>query len=73
MYYDNDADLGLIKGKTVAIIGFGSQGHAHAQNLHDSGVHVVVSDLPGTANAERAAEGRLRRAHCCRGRRARPT
>jgi len=54
MYYDNDADLGLIKGKTVAVIGFGSQGHAHAQNLRDSGVQVVVSDLPGTANAERA-------------------
>ncbi len=54
MYYDNDADLGLIKGKTVAVIGFGSQGHAHAQNLRDSGVEVVVSDLPGTPNAERA-------------------
>jgi len=54
MYYDNDADLGLIKDKTVAVIGFGSQGHAHAQNLRDSGVQVVVSDLPGTANAERA-------------------
>ena len=54
MYYDSDADLGLIKGKTVAVIGFGSQGHAHAQNLRDSGVNVVVSDLPGTANAQRA-------------------
>jgi ketol-acid reductoisomerase len=54
MYYDADADLGLIKGKTVAVIGFGSQGHAHAQNLRDSGVNVVVSDLPGTPNAERA-------------------
>ncbi len=56
MYYDADADLGLIKGKTVAVIGFGSQGHAHAQNLRDSGVNVVVSDLPGTANAERATK-----------------
>ena len=54
MYYDSDADLGLIKGKTVAVIGFGSQGHAHAQNLRDSGIEVVVSDLPGTANAGRA-------------------
>jgi ketol-acid reductoisomerase len=54
MYYDADADLGLIKGKTVAVIGFGSQGHAHAQNLRDSGVNVVVSDLPGTPNAGRA-------------------
>ena len=54
MYYDDDADLGLITGKTVAVIGFGSQGHAHAQNLRDSGVNVVVSDLPGTPNAQRA-------------------
>jgi len=54
MYYDADADLGLIGGKTVAVIGFGSQGHAHAQNLRDSGVNVVVSDVPGTANAARA-------------------
>jgi ketol-acid reductoisomerase len=54
MYYDNDADLSFITGKTVAIIGFGSQGHAHAQNLRDSGVHVLVSDVPGTANAARA-------------------
>ncbi|MEA2315978.1 MAG: ketol-acid reductoisomerase, partial [Solirubrobacteraceae bacterium] len=42
MFYDNDADLSLLDGKTVAIIGFGSQGHAHAQNLRDSGVQVVV-------------------------------
>lgn len=42
MYYDSDCNLGLLKGKTVAIIGYGSQGHAHAQNLHDSGVNVVV-------------------------------
>jgi len=54
MYYDKDADLRLIKGKTVAVIGFGSQGHAHAQNLRDSGVKVVVSDLPGSPNAKRA-------------------
>ena len=42
MYYDDDADLSLLDGKTVAIIGFGSQGHAHALNLKDSGVSVVV-------------------------------
>jgi len=54
MYYDKDADLSLIQAKTVAIIGFGSQGHAHAQNLRDSGVTVVVSDVPGTPNAARA-------------------
>ena len=41
VFYDKDCDL-LVKGKTVAIIGYGSQGHAHAQNLHDSGVKVVV-------------------------------
>jgi len=54
MYYDKDADLSLIQAKTVAIIGFGSQGHAHAQNLRDSGVTVVVSELAGTPNAARA-------------------
>lgn len=42
VYYDKDADLSLIKGKTVAIIGYGSQGHAHANNLKDSGVNVIV-------------------------------
>ncbi|MDR0996443.1 MAG: ketol-acid reductoisomerase [Zoogloeaceae bacterium] len=42
VYYDKDADLSLIKGKKVAIVGYGSQGHAHAQNLHNSGVDVVV-------------------------------
>jgi ketol-acid reductoisomerase len=54
MYYDKDADLSLIRAKTVAIIGFGSQGHAHAQNLRDSGVTVLVSELKGTANGDRA-------------------
>jgi ketol-acid reductoisomerase len=50
MYYDQDADLKLLKNKTIGIIGYGSQGHAQAQNLRDSGVTVIVSDLPGTAN-----------------------
>jgi ketol-acid reductoisomerase len=50
MYYDADADLGVLKGKKVAIIGFGSQGHAQALNLRDSGVDVVVSEMPGTPN-----------------------
>jgi len=54
MYYDQDADLGLLKGKKVAIIGYGSQGHAQAQNLRDSGIDVIVSDLKGSANYERA-------------------
>jgi ketol-acid reductoisomerase len=48
--YDKDADLGLLKKKVVAIIGYGSQGHAQAQNLRDSGVTVIVSELPGTDN-----------------------
>ena len=50
IYYDKDANLDLLKAKTVAVIGYGSQGHAHAQNLRDSGVSVVVSDLEGTDN-----------------------
>jgi ketol-acid reductoisomerase len=54
MYYDADADLGVLKGKKVAIIGFGSQGHAQALNLRDSGVDVLVSEMPGTPNFELA-------------------
>ncbi len=57
MIYDDDADLGHLDGKTVAIIGFGSQGHAHALNLHDSGVNVVVGLRAGSgsvADAEKA-------------------
>ena len=50
MYYENDADLGALKGKKVGIMGYGSQGHAHAQNLRDSGIEVVVAELPDTAN-----------------------
>ncbi len=54
IYYDQDADLGRLAGKTVAIIGFGSQGHAHALNLHDSGVHVVVGLYPGSKSWAKA-------------------
>ena len=55
VYYDRDADLNLIKGKKVAIIGYGSQGHAHAMNLRDSGVKdVVVALRPGSASAKKA-------------------
>ena len=54
MYYDKDADLKVLKGKKVAIIGFGSQGHAQALNLRDSGVEVVVAEVPGTANYKAA-------------------
>ena len=56
MYYDQDADLGLLKGKTIAIIGYGSQGHAHAQNLRDSGCQVVVGQRPGSANHDLAVK-----------------
>jgi len=56
VYYDADADLGLLKGKKVAIIGYGSQGHAQAQNLRDSGVDVIVADLPGSDNYKLAIE-----------------
>jgi ketol-acid reductoisomerase len=54
MIYDNDADLGLLEGKTVAILGYGSQGHAHALNLHDSGVDVVVGLRPDSSSVEKA-------------------
>ncbi|MEY2994879.1 MAG: ketol-acid reductoisomerase [Pseudomonadota bacterium] len=54
VFYDKDCDLSLIKGKTVAIIGYGSQGHAHAQNLNDSGVKVVVGLRKGGASWSKA-------------------
>jgi ketol-acid reductoisomerase len=58
MYYDADANLDLLNGKTVAIIGYGSQGHAHALNLKDSGVNVVVGLYPGSRSIAKAeAEG----------------
>jgi ketol-acid reductoisomerase len=56
MLYDDDADLHLLDGKTVAIIGYGSQGHAHALNLKDSGVDVVVGLRDGSASAASARE-----------------
>ena len=56
MYYDKDADIKLIKNKKVAIIGYGSQGHAQAQNLRDSGVKVTVAEVPGTANYKLAVK-----------------
>jgi len=54
IYYDQDADLKALDGKTVAIIGYGSQGHAHAQNLKESGVNVIVGQRPGGPNYELA-------------------
>lgn len=56
IYYDKDADLAALKGKKVAIIGYGSQGHAQAQNLRDSGVDVVIGQRPGSANYDLAVE-----------------
>ncbi|MCI8756134.1 MAG: ketol-acid reductoisomerase [Oscillospiraceae bacterium] len=59
MYYDTDCDLNLLKGKTVAIIGYGSQGHAHALNLKESGVNVVVGLRPDSASVAKAKEAGL--------------
>jgi ketol-acid reductoisomerase len=59
MYYDDDADLTLLDGKTVAIIGFGSQGHAHALNLKDSGADVVVGLREDSASVQAARDGGL--------------
>jgi len=59
VYYDKDADLSLIKGKKVTIIGFGSQGHAHAQNLKESGVKVTVGLRPGGASWDKAKKAKL--------------
>ncbi len=56
VYYDSDANLDVLKGKKIAIIGYGSQGHAQAQNLRDSGLDVIVSDLEGTDNWKLAEE-----------------
>ena len=60
MYYDNDADPSALAGQTVAIIGYGSQGHAHALNLHESGVDVVVGLAPGSKSRAHAEEAGLR-------------
>jgi ketol-acid reductoisomerase len=59
MYYDNDADLDLLNGKTVAILGYGSQGHAHSLNLKDSGVDVVVGLRPDSKSVEQARSNGL--------------
>src|SRR4051812_36450742 len=59
MFYDDDADLTLLDGKTVAIIGFGSQGHAHAQNLKDSGVSVVVGLREDSSSVQQAKDAGL--------------
>src|ERR1700722_4494019 len=60
LYYDNSADLSLIQSKKVGIIGYGSQGHAHALNLHDSGVQVRVGLQPGSGSLAKAQKEGLR-------------
>ncbi|HBT76408.1 MAG TPA: ketol-acid reductoisomerase [Planctomycetaceae bacterium] len=59
IYYEKDADLAQLKGKTIAILGYGSQGHAHAQNLRDSGCEVIVAELAGTPNYEVAVKDKF--------------
>ena len=54
IYYDADSDLSLLKNKTIAILGYGSQGHAQAQNLRDSGCNVIIGQRPGSANYDLA-------------------
>ena len=56
IFYDADADLSLIQSKKVAIVGYGSQGHAHAQNLRDSGVEVAIALKDGSKSASKAQE-----------------
>ena len=60
MYYDKDADLGLLKGKLIGVIGYGSQGHAHALNLRDSGQEVVVGLYQGSSSWPKAEQEGLR-------------
>ncbi|WP_195986912.1 ketol-acid reductoisomerase [Clostridium sp. D53t1_180928_C8] len=59
MFYEKDTNLDLLKGKRVAVIGYGSQGHAHALNLHESGIDVVVGLYEGSKSADRAREAGL--------------
>ena len=59
MYYDSDADSALFDGKTIAIVGYGSQGHAHALNLHDSGVNVIVGLHEGSNSRTKVKEDGL--------------
>src|SRR5215208_762235 len=60
VYYDKDADLSLVKGKKVTIIGYGSQGHAHAQNLQDSGIKVTVALRKGGASWDKAKKTKVK-------------
>ena len=66
-YYDDDGDLSIIQGRKVAVIGYGSQGHAHSQNLRDSGVEVVIGLREGSKSAAKAEGSRLCGQDRCRG------
>lgn len=59
IFYDHDVDFSILNDKTVAVIGFGSQGHAHALNLHDSGVNVIVGLYPQSKSIQRAKHAGL--------------
>ena len=59
IYYEKDADLSQLKGKTIAILGYGSQGHAHAQNLRDSGCNVIIAEIKGTPNYDLAVKDKF--------------
>ena len=56
MFYDKDIDLDILKGKKIAIIGYGSQGHAHSQNLKESGMDIIVAEASGSKAWKRAEE-----------------
>ena len=57
VYYDKDADLNLIKDKVIAVLGYGSQGHAHSQNLRDSGCNVIIAQRAGASFDKAKADG----------------
>ena len=59
MYYEKDCDFGVLRGRKIAVIGYGSQGHAHALNLHDSGADVIVGLYEGSKSAQAAKEAGL--------------
>ena len=62
VFYEEDCNLELLRDKHVGIIGFGSQGHAHAQNLRDSGINLSVAEIKGWTELE---QGRFCRFRCC--------
>ena len=73
MFYDDDADLSIIQGRKVAVLGYGSQGHAHALNLRDSGVDVRVGLAEGSKSRAKAEAEGLRVVNPADGRAPRPT